>query len=79
MSKATNKQINYLNSLGSEDYSVLAIPSHQVIDALLKQNDYQSLSDLSKEDASLLINLLSGASKYQSLHLDIDGKEGQPN
>lgn len=79
MPKATNKQINYLNSLGSEDYSVLAIPSHQVINALLKQNDYQSLSDLSREDASLLINLLSGASKYQSLHLDIDSKEGHSN
>lgn len=79
MPKATNKQINYLNSLGSEDYSVLAIPSQQVINALLKQNDYQSLSDLSREDASLLINLLSGASKYQSLHLDINSEEGQSN
>jgi hypothetical protein len=34
---------------------------------------------LSREDASLLINLLSGASKYQSLHLDINSKEGQSN
>lgn len=79
MPKATNKQINYLNSLGSEDYSVLAIPSHQVINAVLKQNDYQSLSDLSREDASLLINLLSGASKYQSLHLNIKDTGGQSN
>lgn len=79
MPKATNKQINYLNSLGSENYSVLAIPSHQIINALLNQNDYQSLSDLSREDASLLINLLSGASKYQSLHLDINSTEGHKN
>lgn len=71
MPKASSKQVNYLNILASQDYDILSEKSQVIIKRALEQSGSQTLSDLSRLDASALINLFSGASKYESFHADI--------
>ena len=63
--KITDSQIKYLKMLMDNNYSILSNPPEALISAYMDKQQVNSLDDLNKKQASILIGLLSSVNKFE--------------
>ena len=63
--KITDSQIKYLKMLMDSNYSILNNPPEALISAYMDKQQVNSLDDLNKKQASILIGLLSSVNKFE--------------
>lgn len=65
-SKASEKQLEFLNSL-NEDYKQVVLPESSPLSVLLPALGIDTYEDIDRKTASVLIGLLKGLSDYRKL------------
>lgn len=63
--KITDSQIKYLKMLMDNNYSILNDTPESLVSAYMDKQQVNSLDDLNKKQASILIGLLSSVNKFE--------------
>lgn len=63
--KITDNQIKYLKMLMDNNYSILNDTPESLVSAYMDKNQVDSLNDLDKKQASIVIGLLSSVNKFE--------------
>ena len=63
--KITDSQIKYLKMLMDNNYSILNNPPEALVSDYMDKQQVNSLDDLNKKQASILIGLLSSVNKFE--------------
>ena len=63
--KITDNQIKYLKMLMDNNYSILNDTPESLVSAYMDKQQVNSLDDLNKKQASILIGLLSSVNKFE--------------
>ena len=63
--KITDNQIKYLKMLMDNNYSILNDTPESLVSAYMDKQQVDSLNDLDKKQASIVIGLLSSVNKFE--------------